>query len=105
MVLVKRLENDENTRNVMETNAKMVRLHQLTEGDVGMNSEGTGEVQKERWCPGMMNICSQEVGYMRSDGDMVSKCDTCVGNDKRRLVTCDIVTESAASDVALLIYV
>ena len=58
-------ENDENTGNVMETNAKMVGPHQLTEGGVGMNSEGTGKAQKERRCPGMMNVCSQEVGYTR----------------------------------------
>ena len=35
---------------------------------------------------------------MWSDGDMVTKCDTRVGNGKRQLVACDIVTESAASD-------
>ena len=38
-----RLENDENTGNIMETNVKMVGPHWLTEGDVGMNSEGTGK--------------------------------------------------------------
>ena len=104
MVLVKRSENDENTGNVMETNAKMVGPHWLTEGDVGMNSEGTGKAQKGRWCPGMMNVYSREVGYTRSNGYMVAKCDTHVGNGKRRLVTCDIATKSAAIDVALLIY-
>jgi len=73
MVLVKRSENDENTGNVMETNAKMVGPHWLTEGDVGMNLEGMGKAQKERWCPGMMNICSWEVGYTWSDGNMYSR--------------------------------
>jgi hypothetical protein len=39
-----------------------------------------------------------EVGYTRSDGDIVANCDIRVRNGKRRLVACDIVTESAASD-------
>ena len=43
MVLVKMSENDENTRNVMETNVKMVGPHQPTEGGVRMNLEGTGK--------------------------------------------------------------
>jgi hypothetical protein len=63
MVLVKMSENDENTGNVMETNAKMVGPRQPTEGGTGMNSEGTGRARKERRCPGMMSICSREVGY------------------------------------------
>jgi hypothetical protein len=70
MVLVKMSENDENTGNVMETNAKMVGPHQPTEGGVGMNSEGTGRARKERRCPGMMSVCSREVGYTWSDGDI-----------------------------------
>jgi hypothetical protein len=84
--------------NVMEINAKMVGPRQPTEGGVGMNLECTGRARKERRCPGMMSVCSREVGYTRSDGDMVAKCDIRVGNGKRRLVAFGIVTESAASD-------
>ena len=93
-------ENDENTKMSWKQNVKMVGLHWPTEGDVGMNSEGTGKAQKERRCPGMMNICSQEVGYTRSSGDMVTNCDTRVGNGTRRWVTCAIATELAASEAA-----
>jgi hypothetical protein len=39
-----------------------------------------------------------EVGYIRSDGDLVANCDTRVRNGKRRRVACDIAAESAASD-------
>ena len=99
MVLVKMSENDENTEMSWKQNAKMVRPHWPTEGDVGMNSEGTGKGQKERRCPGMMNVCSWEVGYTRSGGDMVN-CDTHVGNGKRWWVTCAIATELAASEAA-----
>ena len=42
----------------MEINAKMVGLHQPTEGGVRMNSEGMGRVQKEWQCPRMMSVCS-----------------------------------------------
>jgi hypothetical protein len=72
MVLVKMLRNDENTGNVMEIIAKMVGPRQPTEGGVGMNSEGTGRARKERRCPGMMSVCSREVGYTWSDGDIRS---------------------------------
>ena len=63
-------ENDENTETSWKQNAKMVGPHWLTEDNVGMNSEGMGKAQKERQCPGMMNVCSWEVSYTRSDGHM-----------------------------------
>ena len=43
MVLVKMSENDENTEMSWKQNAEMVGPHWPTEGDVGMNSEGTGK--------------------------------------------------------------
>jgi hypothetical protein len=96
--IVKMSENDENNENVMEIIAKMVGPRQPTEGGVGMNLESTGRARKEWGCPGMMSVRSREVGYTRSDGDMVANCDICVRNGKRWLVACNIVTESAASD-------